>query len=103
MNIQEKVFLPSFGQVSEIQVAANLFARQYGSVHVYVRGNVMDANNTFVYLTEWYTVAAMNASLNLMGIGDMSKDEENFYWVSPTKQGEIQLTTLQEERKPQKA
>ncbi len=101
MNIQEKVFLPSFEQVSGIQVAADLFVKQYGSVHIYICGDVLDGNNALVYLNEWYTVAAMNQGLNLIGIGDVSKDEEHFWWVSPTEQGEIQLTTLQAERKPQ--
>ncbi len=99
--MQEKVFLPSSGQVSKIEAAADLFAKQYGSVHVCIRGNVLDANNALVYLSEWYTIAVTSAGLNLIGVGDMSKDEEHFCWVSPTEQGEIQLTTLQEEKKPQ--
>jgi len=103
MNIQEKVFLPSFKQVSKIQDAANLFAQQYGSVHAYIRGNVLDANNILHHLTDWYTIAAMNANLNLIGVGDMSRNEETFYWVCPTDDGEILLTTLQTEAIPQKA
>ena len=101
MNVQEQVFLRSFKQVSEIQMAADLFAQQYGSVHTYIRGHVLDANNILHHLTEWYTIAATNTKLNLIGIGDVSKDEENFIWVRPTDEGEIQLTTLQAERKAQ--
>ncbi len=103
MNMQERVFLPASGQVSEIELAASLFAKQYGSVHVYIRGNVLDANNTLVYLSKWYTIAATSTSLNLIGVGDMSKDDEHFSWVSPTEHGEIQLTTLQETKEPQAA
>ena len=103
MSIQEVVLLTSFRQVSEIQNAAELFAEQYGSVHIYIRGKVLGANKALIYLNTWHTVAAMNIGLNLMGVGDVSKDEENFCWVSPTVQGEIQLTTLQGERKPQTA
>ncbi len=103
MNMQERVFLPASGRVSEIELAASLFAQQYGSVHMYIRGNVLDANNVLVYLNEWYTVAATSTSLNLIGVGDMSKDEEHFSWVSPTEHGEVQLTTLQKAKYPQAA
>ncbi|GHO64297.1 hypothetical protein KSC_031890 [Ktedonobacter sp. SOSP1-52] len=99
MDVSESVILPLPRRVQAIREAAHLFTEQFGVIaHIQVRGQVQLQDTSVCEIPEWITVAQLDDTFDLLGLGDGTEmeDDKRLLWVLPL-QGEIRLSELEEE------